>query len=58
MLITEDKLFDVCLNKEKRDAMLRALDIYLDRLERVQASRAVIRETIWLKKEIEKMKIC
>lgn len=58
MPIAEDRLFSVCLNGSKKDVMISALDSYLRTLESRQASRMVIREAIWLKEEIEKMRTC
>lgn len=55
---TELKLLYICLDKEKKETMIRALDSYLDSLEKVQASRMAIRDVIQLKQEIETMKIC
>lgn len=57
-IASEEKLFTVCLNREKRDIMIKALDTYLDKLEKIQASRIVTRETRLLKEEIEKMRTC
>ena len=38
--------------------LFKALDIYLEHLEKRQASRILIREATQLKNEIEKMKVC
>lgn len=57
-LVPEFKLFEVCLDTEKKNIMIKALDNQLDLLERSQASEIRKRETRWLKEEIEKMKVC
>lgn len=57
-LIPEFRLFNICLDREKKNIMVKALDNQLDLLERSRASEIRIRETRWLKDEIEKMKIC
>jgi len=57
-VIHERRLFEVCLDRSKKDLVLKAIDTYLDRLEKIRASRIVIRETLQLKQAIEKIKIC
>jgi len=57
-MVPEFRLFEVCLDVEKKDIMIKALENQLDSLEKIQASRIIIRETKWLKEEIEKMKTC
>ena len=57
-LVPEFKLFEVCLDLDKKMIMIKALDNYIDSLQDVQASRIKLRETYWLKEEIEKMKVC
>lgn len=57
-LIPEFKLFNVCLDSDKKQIMIKALDKYLESLQISQASMIKLRETQWLKEEIEKMKIC
>lgn len=57
-LVPESKLFEVCLYSDKKHIMIKALDKYLWSLQESQASRIKLRETQWLKEEIEKMKIC
>lgn len=54
----EFRLFEVCLDRDKKDIMINALDNQLDLLERSRASSIRMRETKWLKDEIEKIKIC
>lgn len=58
MVIFEDKIFNVCTDREKRDMMIRALETYLEKLEDRQASRMITQRATWLKEEIEKMEIC
>lgn len=57
-LVSEFKLFEVCLDSDKKVIMLKALDKYLESLQESQASKIKLRETQWLKEEIEKMKEC
>jgi hypothetical protein len=38
--------------------MIKAIDIYIDRLEEGQASRSLTQRVRWLKEEIENMKTC
>lgn len=54
----EGRFFEVCLDKERKDIMIKALDIYIDRLEEGQASRNLTQRVRWLKEEIENMKTC
>lgn len=51
-------LFEVCLDQEKKSIMIKALSNQLDLLDRSGASNIVMRETKWLKDEIEKMRTC
>lgn len=57
-LIPEFKLFEVCLDSDKKAIMIKALDKYTESLESSQASKIKLREVRWLKEEIEKMKMC
>lgn len=57
-LVPGFRLFETCLDREKKSIMVKALDNQLDLLEKSRASEIRIRETRWLKDEIEKMKIC
>lgn len=57
-LVPEFKLFEVCLYSDKKVIMLKVLDNYLGSLQESQASKIKLRETQWLKEEIEKMKTC
>ena len=54
----EGRFFEVCLNRERKDIMIKALDTYLDKLIERQASKSVIQKVTWLKEEIENMKMC
>jgi hypothetical protein len=56
--IFEGRFFDVCLDRERKDIMIKAIDIYIDRLEEGQASRSLTQRVRWLKEEIENMKTC
>lgn len=57
-LVPEFKLFNVCLDSDKKQIVIKALDNYLESLQKSQASRIKLHKTQWLKEEIEKMKIC
>lgn len=57
-LVPESKLFNVCLDSGKKQIMIKVLDNYLGLLQESQASKIKLRETQWLKEEIEKMKTC
>lgn len=56
--VPEFRLFEVCLDPEKKQTMLKALDNQLELLERIQASKIKVREVKQLKADIEKMKVC
>lgn len=56
--VQEFRLFEVCLSSEKKNIMIRALDNYLDMLERIQASKIKKESAKLLKDEIDKMKEC
>lgn len=57
-LVPEFRFFETCLDKEKKNIMIGALESHLILLEKSNASEIRIRETRWLKDEIEKMKTC
>lgn len=57
-IISEFRLFEVCLDEEKKDIMIRALDNQLYILERSRALRMKILEVQQLKEEIERTKVC
>jgi len=54
----EERFFDVCLDRERKDMMIKALDVYIDRLEERQVSINSTQRVRWLKEEIENMKTC
>lgn len=54
----EQKLFSTCLEPEKKQMILKALDIQLDVLTTTQGSEKTTQRYRWLKEEIEKMDIC
>lgn len=56
--IAELRLFEVCLEEEKKLVMLKALDNRLDFLERSKASRIAMEDARHLIEEIQKMKTC
>lgn len=56
--IQEFRLFEVCIDAEKKDIMLKALENQLDLLEKIQASKIRVQEVKQLKEEIEKMNVC
>ena len=57
-LVPEFKFFEVCIDSDKKQIMIKALDNYLESLRISQASIIKLRETQWLKEEIENMKMC
>lgn len=54
----EQKLFSVCLEPDKKQMMLKALDTQLDILVGVQGSDIMIKRYKWLREEIYKTDIC
>ena len=54
----EQKLFSVCLEPEKKQMMLKALDNQLDILVKAQGSDIMIKRYKWLREEIYKTDIC
>ena len=54
----EGRFFDVCLDRERKDIIIKALNIYLDRLIESQGSRSVMQKVTRSKEEIENMKMC
>jgi hypothetical protein len=57
-IFSEQKLFSVCLEPEKKQMILKALDTQLNVLETIQGSEKVAQRYRWLKEEIDKMDIC
>jgi len=54
----EQKLFSVCLESEKKNMIIKALDTQLDILIENHYSEKMIEKYRWLKEEIDKMNIC
>ena len=57
-IFSEQKLFSVCLEQEKKQMILKALDAQLSITETTQGSENVAQRYRWLKEEINKMNIC
>jgi hypothetical protein len=57
-LFSEQKLFSVCLEQEKKRMILNALNTELDILLDTQCSEKTIQRYRWLKEEIGKMNVC
>lgn len=54
----EGRFFDVYLDIERKEIMVKALDVYIDILEEGQASRSLTQRVRCLKEEIENVKTC
>lgn len=54
----EQKLFSVCLEPDKKNMILKALNVQIDVLITVESSGKTIQQYRWLKEEIEKTCIC
>lgn len=57
-IFPEQKLFSVCLELEKKQMILKALDTQLDMLVGVQGSDIMTKRYRWLREEIYKTDIC
>ena len=55
---SEQKLFSVCLEPEKKQMMLKALDTRIDVLIESQSSEKEAQRYRWLREEIGKTSIC
>jgi hypothetical protein len=55
---SEQKLFSVCLEQEKKQMILKAIDSQLDVLVDNQYSEKTTQRYMWLKEEIGKMSVC
>jgi hypothetical protein len=54
----EQKLFSVCLEPEKKQMILKALDTQLGVLMETQGSEKTIQRYRWLREEINKTNVC
>ncbi len=57
-VFSEQKLFSICLEPEKKQMILKALDTHIDTLIDLQSSEKTVQQYEWLKKEIDKMNVC
>lgn len=57
-VFSEQKLFSVCLEQEKKQMILNALDTQLGVLMETRGSEKTIQRYRWLKEEIDKMNMC
>jgi hypothetical protein len=57
-IFSEQKLFSVCLEQEKKQMILKAIDTQLGILMETQGSEKTIQRYRWLKEEINKMDMC
>ena len=57
-LSEEHKLFSTCLEPDKKQMMLKALDTHIDTLVKFQCSEKESQRYKWLREEIDKTNIC
>jgi len=53
-----NKLFDVCLDKEKKKMVLNTIDNYISKMVKVQSSKKELQRYRWLRDEIDKVSVC
>lgn len=54
----EEKLFSACLDAEKKQMILKALDTQLNMITETKCSEGMIQKYRWLKEEVGKIGIC
>jgi hypothetical protein len=57
-VFSEQKSFSVCLELEKKQMILNAIDTHLGMLLETQGSEKTIQVYRWLKEEIREMSMC
>lgn len=57
-VFSEQKLFSICLDQEKKQMILKAVDTQIDILINLRSSEKTIQRYTWLKEEIDKMNVC
>lgn len=50
--------FDICLDTERKGILVEALDNYINKLEKDQASKIKIDQARFLKEDLEKIRVC